>query len=79
MEKSGICCAGNWVIDTIKIVDIYPEEEKLSVIHEESMGTGGCPYNVPVDLGRGHRQRCRAVQDRGYTTGFGRPCIPGTV
>lgn len=52
MERKGICCAGNWIIDNIKIVDTYPQEDNLANILEERIGTGGAPYNVLVDLAR---------------------------
>ncbi len=50
--RRGICSAGNWIVDNIKIIDIYPEEENLANILEESEGTGGAPYNVLIDLAR---------------------------
>ena len=37
---------GNWIIDNVKIVDVYPKEEKLANILKESTSNGGAPYNV---------------------------------
>ncbi len=45
-KKTGILAGGNWIIDNVKIVDVYPKEEKLSNILEESTSNGGAPYNV---------------------------------
>lgn len=52
MKRVGICGAGNWIVDNIKVIDTYPEEEKLANILEESQGTGGAPYNVLVTLAK---------------------------
>lgn len=49
-ERRGIAGAGNWIIDQVKVVDKFPEEERLALILEESRGTGGAPYNVLVGL-----------------------------
>ena len=49
-ERRGVAGAGNWIIDQVKVVDRFPEEERLAIILEESRGTGGAPYNVLVGL-----------------------------
>lgn len=41
---------GNWIIDQIKVIDRYPEEEKLSNIVTEYTGNGGAPFNVLTAL-----------------------------
>ncbi len=51
-QRSGVLAAGNWIIDEVKVVDTYPAVEKLANIQSQSLGTGGAPYNVLVDLGR---------------------------
>lgn len=44
--RMGILAGGNWIIDHVKIVDVYPKEEKLANILRESTSNGGAPYNV---------------------------------
>lgn len=44
--RIGILAGGNWIIDNVKIVDVYPKEEKLANILRESSSNGGAPYNV---------------------------------
>lgn len=51
-DRAGICCAGNWIIDHVKTIDVWPAEETLANILAEELGTGGAPYNVSVDLAR---------------------------
>jgi sugar/nucleoside kinase (ribokinase family) len=51
-KRSGICLAGNWIIDHVKTIDAWPQEETLATILTEELGTGGAPYNVSVDLAR---------------------------
>jgi sugar/nucleoside kinase (ribokinase family) len=48
--RTGIALAGNWIIDHVKIIDRWPAELTLANILSESIGTGGAPYNVAVDL-----------------------------
>jgi len=48
----GLLAGGNWIIDQVKIIDVYPEPEKLGCILGQSQGTGGGPYNVLIDLAK---------------------------
>ncbi len=50
MERRGIACGGNFIIDHVKLVDVWPEEGMLSIILNEKRANGGCPYNVLKDL-----------------------------
>ena len=43
---------GNWIIDQVKIIDVYPKHEQLANIYDQSQGTGGSPYNVLLDLAK---------------------------
>jgi sugar/nucleoside kinase (ribokinase family) len=52
LKREGICCGGNWVIDHVKIISVWPREETLASIVGEDSGTGGSAYNVLVDLAR---------------------------
>lgn len=47
---TGITGAGNFIIDHLKTVDLWPDEGMLSLIQEEQMANGGCAYNVLKDL-----------------------------
>ncbi|HEY3412378.1 MAG TPA: carbohydrate kinase family protein [Armatimonadota bacterium] len=49
-ERRGIAAAGNWIVDNVKIIDTWPEQEALANILDERKGTGGAPYNVLMDL-----------------------------
>lgn len=49
-QHRGILAGGNWIIDRVKLIDVYPQMEQLANISSESMGTGGAPYNVLLDL-----------------------------
>lgn len=48
--RVGITGAGNFIIDHVKVVDLWPEEGMLSLILEEKRASGGCAYNVLKDL-----------------------------
>jgi sugar/nucleoside kinase (ribokinase family) len=51
-SRKGILAGGNWIIDQVKIVDVFPQRESLANILSQSTGTGGAPYNVLVDLAK---------------------------
>jgi sugar/nucleoside kinase (ribokinase family) len=48
--RKGIACGGNWVLDLVKVVDLYPPESSIATITAESMGGGGCSFNVTLNL-----------------------------
>jgi sugar/nucleoside kinase (ribokinase family) len=50
--RRGILAGGNWIIDQVKLIDVYPQPESLANISRQSQGTGGAPYNVLLDLAR---------------------------
>ncbi|NBV87365.1 MAG: carbohydrate kinase family protein, partial [Verrucomicrobia bacterium] len=49
-NRQGILAGGNWIVDAVKIIDTWPQEDALANILSESRGTGGSPFNVLVDL-----------------------------
>jgi sugar/nucleoside kinase (ribokinase family) len=51
-SRKGVLAGGNWIIDQVKMVDVYPQREQLANIRSQSQGTGGAPFNVLVDLAR---------------------------
>ena len=48
--RVGLLAGGNWIIDQVKIIDVYPQPEQLANIRSQSEGTGGAAYNVLIDL-----------------------------
>ncbi len=52
-QRRGILAGGNWIIDRVKIIDVYPQAEQLANITHEFTGTGGGPYNLLLDLAQG--------------------------
>ena len=83
--RSGVLAAGNWIVDEVKLVDVYPSVEKLANIRSQSLGTGGAPYNVLVDLAKlgatfplaaaglvGARERPRACDHPALLAGWSR-------
>jgi sugar/nucleoside kinase (ribokinase family) len=51
-ERSGILAGGNWIVDKLKFVDTWPQQDALANILSESAGNGGGPFNVLVDLAK---------------------------
>jgi sugar/nucleoside kinase (ribokinase family) len=47
---SGILAGGNWIVDKLKLIDTYPQQDALANILSESIGNGGSPFNILIDL-----------------------------
>ena len=50
--RHGLLAGGNWIVDQVKLIDVYPQPEQLGNILGQSPGTGGGPYNVLMNLAR---------------------------
>ena len=50
--RRGILAGGNFIVDTVKIIDHWPEQDTLSTILERCSSNGGGPYNVLKNLAR---------------------------
>src|SRR6266478_5651882 len=50
--RRGILAGGNWIIDQVKLVDVFPQREQLANIRSQSQGTGGAPYNVLLNMAK---------------------------
>jgi sugar/nucleoside kinase (ribokinase family) len=48
----GLLAGGNWIIDQVKLIDVYPQPEQLGNIRSQSQGTGGAAYNVLMALAK---------------------------
>jgi sugar/nucleoside kinase (ribokinase family) len=51
-SRSGLLAGGNWIIDLVKMIDVYPQPEQLANVGDQSQSPGGAPFNVLVDLAR---------------------------
>ncbi len=49
-KREGVIAAGNWIVDHIKIIDVYPVQDSLANIETEYMNNGGSPFNLLKDL-----------------------------
>lgn len=49
-SRSGILAGGNWIVDAVKIIDTFPQQDALANILSTTKGTGGSPFNLLVDL-----------------------------
>ncbi|NGO38055.1 carbohydrate kinase family protein [Limisphaera ngatamarikiensis] len=50
--RRGILAGGNWIVDQVKVIDVWPQPEQLANILKQTQGTGGAPFNVLVTLAR---------------------------
>ena len=51
-DRQGIACGGNWTVDQLKVIGVYPQENSITHISEVSQGGGGCGHNVVINLAR---------------------------
>ncbi len=49
-DRNGVLAAGHWILDRVKVIDVYPPQEALASILEEFEGNGGCAYNLLKNL-----------------------------
>lgn len=60
--RAGITAAGTWIVDYTKVVSRFPEEGSCIQVLGETLGNGGAPYNLLVNLCRlGFTAPLRAV------------------
>jgi len=50
--RNGILVGGNWIIDQVKMIENYPEQEKLVSIIAEYNSNGGSAYNLLKGLAK---------------------------
>jgi sugar/nucleoside kinase (ribokinase family) len=50
--RSGVIAGGNWIVDHVKLIDVWPPQDALASIMNESWGNGGSPYNLLKNLSR---------------------------
>ena len=43
--RKGLIAGGNFIIDQVKMIDVWPQRHTLANISDQSEGTGGAPYN----------------------------------
>jgi sugar/nucleoside kinase (ribokinase family) len=48
--RRGIVGGGNWIVDHVKMIDRYPDQDTLANVASEEYSNGGAPFNVLVDL-----------------------------
>ncbi|MBV9275176.1 MAG: carbohydrate kinase family protein [Verrucomicrobia bacterium] len=51
-KRTGILAAGNWIVDNVKVIDVWPSQDALAIIQEETHANGGSPFNVLIDLAK---------------------------
>lgn len=49
-SRSGLLAGGNFIVDHVKIIDAYPDQDMLASILGQTQANGGGPYNVLKDL-----------------------------
>jgi sugar/nucleoside kinase (ribokinase family) len=52
IDRKGILGAGNWIVDHVKVIDAWPNQDTIANIISEYRGTGGSPCNVLIDLAK---------------------------
>ncbi|MEM6889272.1 MAG: carbohydrate kinase family protein [Pseudomonadota bacterium] len=51
-KRSGVICAGNWIVDLVHDIDHWPAESNLTRINAQTRGVGGGAANVIFALSR---------------------------
>ena len=48
--RNGILAGGNWIVDAVKMIDVWPQQDALANISATERGSGGSPFNILVDV-----------------------------
>jgi sugar/nucleoside kinase (ribokinase family) len=51
-QRRGLLAGGNWIVDHVKMIDVWPSQDALANITKQSDGNGGGPYNVTKNLAK---------------------------
>jgi sugar/nucleoside kinase (ribokinase family) len=51
-RRSGVLAAGHWIVDHIRLVEAWPDQDTIALISGEASGNGGGAYNLLTDLAR---------------------------
>jgi len=51
-SRRGVLAGGNWVVDHVKMIDVWPAQDALASITAQFEGNGGGPYNVTKNLAK---------------------------
>jgi len=49
-KRHGVTAGGTWIVDRVKTIDAFPQEDLLATILSEMRGGGGGAHNVIIDL-----------------------------
>ena len=41
---------GNWIVDAVKMIDVWPQQDTLANISNTTKGSGGSPFNILLDI-----------------------------
>ena len=52
LGRHGLIAGGNWIVDHVKIIDSWPQQDTLANILGQTDANGGSPYNILVDLAK---------------------------
>lgn len=50
--RRGVLAGGNWIVDHLKVIDVWPAQDSLARIHAQASSNGGAPYNLLKNLAR---------------------------
>lgn len=62
LDATSIAAGGNWIVDRVKVIDVYPAQDALANILSETSGNGGSPYNILKALAKiGYAGKLQAI------------------
>src|ERR1017187_10517499 len=51
-KRSGLIAGGNWIVDHVKTIDVWPAQDALANISTQIDGNGGGAYNIAKNLAK---------------------------
>ena len=51
-QRKGLAGLGTWIMDHVRMIDVWPAEQTLANIHGEAFSGGGLAHNLVVDVAK---------------------------
>jgi sugar/nucleoside kinase (ribokinase family) len=51
-DRRGLAGIGTWIMDHVRMIDVWPQEQTLANVHKEYFSGGGLAHNLVVDVAK---------------------------
>ena len=51
-DRKGLAGIGTWIMDHVRLIDLWPQEQTLATVHGEEFSGGGLAHNLVIDVAK---------------------------